>query len=395
MRQDSTRWPAILAVLFAGIASAAQIGKVPAAMITIGAEFGLSLAGAALLVSLFALLAGLGGLAMGLAAARIGARRGLLAGLGIVLAAASAAVFAPNATSLFAVRIVEGAGFVLVVVSAPSLVATVAADRDRPAAMGLWGAFMPGGIALGLFTAPVVEAFGWRAAWTLCAALLLAALILCWRLAPRAAAAPAVVRPPIRAQLRQVAAARRPLRIAAIFAAYNVIYIGIAAFLPAYLESRGTRTGAAGAAGALAALANLAGNLAAAALMRRGLRPERLIAIGAAGMAVLGAAVFAVPMPALSFTAALLASAVGGLVPAACFALLPGSVPQPGLVAPAMGLTIQGNNLVQLLAPPALGALAGFGWPSLAVPLLLAGLAAAWLGLRLGAPALSGQPSPS
>jgi MFS family permease len=391
----ATRWPAILAVLFAGIASAAQIGKVPAAMTTIGAEFGLGLAGAALLVSLFALLAGLGGLAMGLAAARIGARRGLLVGLGITAVAACAAAFAPGVSPLLLARVVEGAGFVLVVVSAPSLVATLAADRDRPAAMGLWGAFMPGGVALGLFTAPVVEGFGWRAAWTLCAALLLVALAICWRLLPRTVATSAPVRARIGAQLREVAAARRPLRIAAVFATYNLIYIGIAAFLPAYLESLGTRTGAAGAAGALAALANLAGNLAAAALMRHGIPPERLIVAGAAGMAVLGAAVFAVPLPALCVAAALLASAVGGLVPAACFALLPGSVPGPALVAPAMGLTIQGNNLMQLLAPPALGALAGLGWPSLAMPLLLAGLVAAALGRGLRRPALSGHAPPS
>jgi hypothetical protein len=77
-----TRWPAVLAVLLAGIASAAQVGKVPAAMTTIGAEFGLGLGGAATLVGLFGLLAALGGLAIGLAAARIGRAAGAAGGGG-------------------------------------------------------------------------------------------------------------------------------------------------------------------------------------------------------------------------------------------------------------------------------------------------------------------------
>ncbi|HEV7266067.1 MAG TPA: MFS transporter [Falsiroseomonas sp.] len=387
-----TRWPAILAIVFAGIAAAAQIGKVPAAMTTIAAEFGLSLAAAALLVSLAALFAGLGGLAIGLAAARIGARRGLLAGLSLAALAAAVAPLAPSAPPLFAIRIAEGAGFLLIVVSAPSLVAALAAPADRPSAMGLWGGFMPGGIALGLFTAPVVEAAGWRPAWLLCAALLLAGLVLCWRLIPRLPPVASGPRPRLAVQLRALMAARRPLRVAAAFAAYSCVYFGIAAFLPAYLESLGVGTGAAGGAAALAAIANLAGNLSAAALMRRGVAPERLATAGAAAMALLAAAVFALPLPSSAMGLALLACGVGGLVPASLFALVPASVPRPELVAPAMGLTIQGNNLVQLLAPPLLGVLAGLGWALLALPLLAAGLLAAWVGVILARGGLPSAP---
>jgi MFS family permease len=185
------------------------------------------------------------------------------------------------------------------------------------------------------------------------------------------------------AQLRGVLAARRPLYVAGIFGAYNIIYLGLAAFLPAYLESLGARTGAAGGAAALAAIANVAGNLLAAALMRRGIAPERLAIVGATAMAVLAALVFAVPVPWFAVSLALLASLVGGLLPAACFALLPGSVPAPALVPPAMGLTIQANNLMQVLSPPALGAVASLAWPLMALPLLLAGGLAALLGAKL------------
>ncbi len=392
MAERPTRWPGVIAVVLAGIAAAAQIGKVPAAMTTIAAEFALGLPSAALLVGLFGLLAGIGGLAIGLGAARLGARSTLLAGLAVGAAAALGACLAPASMPLFAARIAEGAGFLLVSVAAPALVAGLAHGRDRAFAMGLWGTYMPAGIALGLGSAPLVEGFGWRSAWLACAALMVAALLLCWRLVPRADAAPAGPPPRVRAQLRALLAARRPLWVAATFASYNLVYLGMAAFLPAYLESLGARTGVAGAAAALAAISNALGNFLGGVLMGRGASPERLVAAGAALMAGLAAALYLAPVPGLVVAFALLAGCLGGLVPAACFALLPRSVPSPVLVAPAMGLTIQGTNLVQLLAPPALGALAGFGWEWLAVPLLASGLLAATIGFFLGRPGLRSMP---
>jgi MFS family permease len=346
-------------------------------MTTIGAEFDLGLSGAALLVSLFALVAALGGLAIGLGAARIGPRRALLAGLGLGAVAALASAMAPTAPLLLAARIAEGAGFLLMTVAAPGLMAAAAAPADRAFAMGLWGTYMPAGIALGLFSAPLVEAASWRAAWTVLALLLGAATLACWRLVPSAEASAAPATIPVPRQLRALAGAGRALRIAATFAAYNTMYFAIAAFLPARLESLGASTGAAGTAAALAALANAAGNLTAGLMMRRGVAPARLVLVGALGMALLAAGVYLVPRPAAVLALAVLACALGGLLPAACFALLPRAVPDPVLVAPAVGLVIQGNNLVQLLAPPLIGALAAQSWPLVALPVIGAGLLAA------------------
>ncbi len=378
-----TRWGPVAAMLAGGILGAAQIGKVPAAMTTIGAEFGLGLAGAALLVSLFALMAALGGLGIGLAVARIGPRRALLAGLSLGAAAAVAAALAPNTPLLLAARVAEGAGFLLLVVAAPGLISACVAPRDRGFAMGLWGTYMPAGMALGLLSAPLVEAQGWRLAWMVLALALGLAALLCWRLVPRAALDEAPPADPIPTQLRALVSARRPLRIASVFATYNIMYFGIAAFLPARLESLGAGTGEAGAAAALAALFNAAGNLAAGLLMRRGVAPEQLVVAGALGMAVAAAGVYLVPHPAVVIGLAVLACGIGGVLPAACFALLPRAVPNPALVAPAVGVVIQGNNLAQLLAPPLIGALAAQSWALASLPLLVAGLLATLAGRSL------------
>lgn len=377
-----TPWLPITAVLLAGIAAAAQVGKVPAAMTTIGAEFGLGLAGAALVVALFGLLAAAGGLAIGLAAARIGARRALLAGAGIGAVSAFAAALAPGFATLLMARVAEGAGFLLLTVAAPGLIAGAAAQRDRAFAMALWGTYMPAGVALGLLGAPIVEAAGWRVAWLGYAALLAAAGLACVMLAPAAPPAPASGEG-IAPQLRGLVAARRPVLIALSFGTYNVLYVGIAAFLPARLEHLGEGTGAAGLAGAVAAVANALGNLAGGVLMRRGFAPALLTQAAAPVMAVLAAAVFVMPSATLATLAAIAACAVGGLVPASLFALLPGSVPRAALAAPAVGLVIQCNNLAQLLAPPLIGALAGQAWALATVPLLLCGVVSAMAARRL------------
>ncbi len=375
MTDARTDWPAVFALLLAGVAMAAAVGKVPAAMTTIAAEFGLSLGRAALVVSLFALLAAAGGLVIGLSAARIGARRALLLGLAIGALAGLGAAAAPTMPALLLARVAEGAGFLLLTVAAPGLVATATASRDRGLAMGLWGTYMPLGVALGLLTAPGIEAFGWRLPWLLLAALLGLAALLCWRLVPSVPRA-AGAAPRLRAQLSALAAARRPVRVAVVFAAYNVVYVGIAAFLPPRLESLGAGTGLAGAMAAAAALSNAAGNLGAGLMMRRGIPPEGLVAAGAGCMGGLAALTFLAPWAAMAATLAIAACAVGGLVPAGCFALIPRAVPQPALVAPAVGLVIQGNNIAQLLAPPVLGALAGLAWWLVAPPLLLFGTVA-------------------
>src|SRR5690606_20243364 len=64
-------------------------------------------------------------------------------------------------------RFLEGVGFILFAVSAPSLMSAAAANaRDRAKALGLWSAYMPTGGTIALIAAPwLIGAFDWRALW--------------------------------------------------------------------------------------------------------------------------------------------------------------------------------------------------------------------------------------
>ena len=376
MAEAPTRWAAVGALAAAGVAAAVQFGKVAPSLLAIGQGFGVGLTGAAGLISVFALVAASIGLPAGLLAARAGVRRVLLAGLWVLGAAGLGASLAPGIGILYALRALEGGAFLAIVVSAPTLVAASAAPRDRSLALTLWSAVMPAGIALGLLAAPLVEGFGWRIAWAFAALLPWgAALFLAAKLPAAGAGLPAPALGGLGGRVAALWRARLPVCVALAFAFYSVIYYGIANFLPARLiEGFGLPLSLAGIVGAVAALVNVAGNLAAGWLMRRGRRPAVLVMAAGTAMALLSAGAFALPASlSLTLATALLASGIGGAVPASLFVLAPRSVPDPSLTSPALGLLAQCNNIGSVLSPLAVAAAARVDWALAAVPLLAAG----------------------
>ena len=365
----------MLALLSLGVAGALQLGKVPPALLAIAAEFGVGLPWAAALLSSFALVAALAGLAAGLAAARAGVRRALLGGAAVLGAAGLGAAAAPSLPWLYAARAVEGLAYLALTVSAPTLLAARVAERDRNLALSLWSTFMPAGISLGMLAAPLLDLVGWRAVWAGSSALVWAALVAALLVLPRQAGGPARAEGALGAAVARLFRARLPLLVALCFGAYALTYFGIAGFLPAFLmDAHGVGLGVTGLVGALAAVANLCGNLAAARMMRAGVAPSRIVLVLGVAMAVLAAASYALPLPWWAALAlAVAASGIGGAVPASLFALVPRSVPEAGLTGPAMGLVIQCNNLGQLVGPLMIAAAAEAAWPLVALPLLAAG----------------------
>jgi predicted MFS family arabinose efflux permease len=236
---------------------------------------------------------------------------------------------------------------------------------------------MPTGVALGVLGAPLVEAQGWRVAWAVCALIPFGAALMLATLVPRDTGRTAPASTSLRRQVVALWQAQSPFLVAGSFACYAVLYFGIAGFLPARLvQGFGLSLPAAGLAGAAAAIANMAGNLTAAALIRHGWHPAAMMGRAGAAMTILTAVAFAAPLPPmLAIAAALLGSAVGGLIPGSLFALAPRAVPEAALVGPVLGLVIQFNNIGQVLGPIAIAAAARRDWSLTAIPLLLAGAA--------------------
>jgi MFS family permease len=380
------RWPTILLLWLSGVLAAAQLGKMAALTPAIRAEFGLTLGAAGLMVSLIeAGGAGLGSIA-GLAAARFSARSVLALGAALIAMAGLAAAMAPGVGPLYAARFVEGIGYLMVVIAAPSLIALVA-GRDSAAALALWSTFVPVGIALGTGLSGVAADFiGWRT------------ILVVWALAALAIL-PGTLRLPAMAEHRQSRLAVPPPAVWALavgFGFYTTLEVGVLGMLPAYLtEAHGFAIGPAGTITGITSAATIAGSYAAARLMRRGAgRPFALIGVGLLLPAMLFFIGFSGGSLAEHLTgntvalAVIAANAVSGLVAAVAFARLPELLRRSGaplsLVTASNGVFAQFGAAGSLIGPPLVGyAASRWGWPVVAP--MIAGLSLlSFLGFAIG-----------
>jgi MFS transporter, DHA1 family, inner membrane transport protein len=381
-RREAGRWPTILLVLGAGIVSAFQVGKAPAALEAVRADLGLDLAAGSWLLSAFAVVGALAGIAIGVGVDHVGARRMAVGGLLLQAASSALGAVAGDAALLLATRIAEGLGFLAAVVAAPALVVAVARPDDRSRAIAAWGTFMPVGITMVLLAAPLIGSLGWRGFW-LANAAILAGYALLLAMGTRGLVSAAAPRR-ILADVGGVLAGRGPWLLAGLFAAFTTCYFALIGFLPTILGERlAVGPAAASLLTAAAVVFNVAGNLGCGWLLARGVSRTLLLLVGFAIMPVCGFAIFGdgVPGPA-AYALCLVFSAVSGLVPVALFDAVPGQAPRPELIGATIGLLMQGNNLGLLVGPVAAGALAAaYDWPS--VGLFVAAVTVAATGLIL------------
>lgn len=359
-------WVAILVIYAAGVAAAAQLGKLSALLPPMRHDLGLDLTTAALLVSLLEIGGATLGLFAGVVIGRAGARRALLAGLLLMAIAAAGMAVTSAVAGMFLWRIAEAVAYLAVAVAAPTLTIAVATPAQRSSALALWSTFFPVGFATGSILAGLgVEVAPWR--WVLLGSAALTALLLLpsWRLptppeaAPRRAAGARPARAPLGAWLMAVG-----------FACYTTFEVGLLAVMPAYFTGqRGVSASTAGLITGAAAFASVLGGLAAAWWMRQDRPLGGFTAVGVAVPALLLFAVFTPSEGSWLWPAAVatLLNAISGAVPAVVFARLPDAVGPGGDMATANGLLAQGGASGSLLGPPLLAAAAShWGWPAAA-----------------------------
>lgn len=373
-----TRWVAVGVVVASGVVAALQVGKGAIALPALRGEFGLGLEAAGWIMSVFALLGVVGGIPAGAAVTRFGDRRLLALGLAALALGSVVGSAAGSFPLLLGTRVLEGLGFLLVVVAAPALLQRIVATEDRDLAFGIWSAFMPAGMAIALLLGASLA--GWRPFWA-ANAILAGAFVLLLLVAVRARD-----RMPDGLSWREIgrdavltATSRGPLLLACTFALYSLLYFALASFLPVLLMERmGVTVAAAGALSAVAVGANVLGNLAAGLLLGRGAARWVLIATAAAVMTLTGIAVFALVLPpTVVFLLCVLFSGVGGLLPATVLGAAALVAPKPGLGPMTLGLTMQGSNLGQVIGPVAVGGVVdAAGWPAAAIPVAAAGVLA-------------------
>ncbi|MGX1958303.1 MFS transporter [Serratia proteamaculans] len=381
----ATQWPAIVNVLFAGIAVALHVGKATIALPELQREFGRSLESLSWIISAFPFIGVFGGIAAGQLVRRWGDRRLLGLGLMIVSVASFAGATQHDFTGLIVTRVIEGIGFVIVVVAAPTVLTRVVAPQQRNLVFSIWSTFMPAGIAISLFFGPHFA--DWQQSWVAGGILTLLAALLLPLTTPRivtTAAAATTVK--LRQALASILRARQPLLLALIFTTYNLQFFAVMAFLPIFLMQRiGLTLAAAGGVSAAVIAVNILGNLFAGVLLSRGLRARTLLAIASMLMGLAGASVFLSITPnAMLVPLCLLFSGIGGMLPATILAATPAAAPEPTLIPLSLGLVMQGIYLGQVVGPIALSSLVAYaGWSAPAGMVLAAAVLGSILALAL------------
>lgn len=352
-------------IVGSGIAVAIQVGKPAIATPMLQSDLGIGLTSIGWLVGLFAVIGLVGGIPAGALVLRFGARRLLMIGLLVTALGAALSAALSELPSLFAGRFIEGAGFLLVTVAAPSLLGEVTRSEDRDRAFAVWSCFMPVGIAAAMVAGPFFE--HWQTMWWASSALALAVCGMALLLIPASKNRQLLSLSRVSRDTLIVLSDRRAVGLSMTFALYSLMFFAVFSFLPVLLMDRlGVAHQTAGLLSALVSAVNVIGNLAAGLLLSKGLNRLALL-VGAClimGLASLG--IFFTVLPDwAAYALCLVFSAVGGVIPAILLSSAPIVAPTDWLVPVVLGLIVQGNNLGQILGPTAIGAaLDHYGWES-------------------------------
>lgn len=355
-----------LVVVVAGISAAMHVGKLPPALPVLHDALGVTLLEAGFLLSLVQVAGMLGGILIGVTADGVGLKRSVTTGLAVLTVASALGGFAHDASQLMVLRGFEGLGFMLAVLPVPGLLRELVPPQRLNLTLGLWGTFMPTGTALALLCGPwVMAAIGWPGWWWTLAAL--TAVMATWitlgvppdhargvSAASIGAAADVAGTDWVR-RLRVTLSSPGPWLVALAFAMYSGQWLAIIGFLPTIYAQAGMTLAQASVLSALVAAANAIGNISSGRLLHAGVRPERVLRIGFATMLVCAVATFELPasMPfVLRYLAVFLFSAIGGLVPAALFALAVRLAPGPRMVSASVGWMLQLSAFGQFAGPP-------------------------------------------
>ncbi len=363
---STTAWLILAVLLLFSIAAPLNQFKVPPIMPILMQALNLSVSGAGMLMSVFAITGLILALPSGFILQRTGFRTtGIIAGGSMVLGAAVGALSKDNTTLLLS-RVIEGVGTGFMAVLAPALIAQWFAAEKRGTAMGIWSAWVPVGTAAMLIVAPALaQSAGWPAVWWVGAAYA-AVMTIIYLLVVRPAPAVAGHAPsaPARAMPASPLRNRKIWLLAGAFGAFNAAVIGFATYMPTFLTTeRGTPLAQAAVLAGIPTLVTIISAPAGGLLSDRMGSRKKLFVFG------LACSIILLPLTHVMSNAALVALLVVtglalGLIPTNIFSAAVEAAGDERLGGLAMAVIMVGQNAGMLIGPVIFGALAeGPGWP--------------------------------
>ncbi len=305
------------------------------------------------IASSYSMVAMLLAILLGFLVSRIGAAGCVFLGLLTTGAAGMLGATSESYYQLLGTRVAEGVGFVLMAISVPVLITRVVNEKSRPIAMGMWGTFIPGGIALSMLIAPFFEN-QWRSIWWFSCALMLVCLIgllvIVVPVLKGIEQSPQTQNPPTPRYPSVLS--RDPILLALSFLLYSSFFIALITYLPTLLsETAFMSQRAATITSAAVVVFNAFGNIFSGIMISRGAALKTVLTTALLGATLFAGVVFSdwvyLPIRVLS---GMLACFLGGMLPAAVFTSVPSfvSARKSGVL---FGLVYQAMGCGQVMGP--------------------------------------------
>lgn len=356
-------------VILAGIVAAMHIGKLPPSLPILQQYFQLSLNQSGFLLAAIQAAGVVCALFIGLMASRLGLKRLMVGGLVLMALAGMWESLSSQFASLFAARLLEGLGFLSVVLVGPALLRQLVVPEKLKTMMGMWAAYMGCGVAISLLVVPsLLKLLPWHQVWLMyvLVALLMAA-VLVWMVPKDIAENTASTPVSIPSLIKQTLSHPAPWLVGIVFACYTSQWFTITGFLPTVYANANIAATQAGVLTAFVCLSNVLGTVLGGMLLQRGHVPFTLIATAFVCMMVGTVLTFAAQesLPfAWQYMGVIMFSMCGGLIPGVTFAYSVYLAPSAQTVPTTIAWVQELSALGQFCLPPIVGALVMWwgGW---------------------------------
>ena len=341
--EDKSPWGLIFILFGAGILSAFQVGKVPPVLSDIRMDLSISLFYAGWVLSIFNLTGLFLGTFTGAIADAIGHRRLMLTGLVFQIAGCFLGSFSNSFYGLLASRFLEGAGFLAVIVSTPTLIFQVVKPKDMAVALSIWTCYLPAGASLMMILLPfILSVSDWQGLWQVNGLILIAYTMLLSKKTHHIKFTNKSTLLAFNKLMKDVIRTSKsagPLLLGLIFVTYALQWLAVMGFLPTMIiEKYGFSKSMASILTAAVVFVNIFGNLAGGRCLKKGIKRWKLTLFAFVVMGSSSFAIYSVDTNfILNYTGCLIFSIFGGLIPASILGGVPDYAPSKNLIATTNG----------------------------------------------------------
>lgn len=237
-----TNWPLVLLLWIVGLAAAMQFAKFSISLFALGEVYEIADTWTAVLLSSVGIMGIVFGATAGILVVRVGIRRALLLALVIGAAASAVQSATPSYSIILMSRLAEGISHLLIVVAAPTAMASLSSDRHRSIVMGIWATFFGVAFAImGWLGIPLLETSGISALFLAHAALMLSLFCLLWFLMKPVSRAkekaPNLSLASLLNMHKKIYSSPRTIAPGAAFFWHTMMFVALLTFLPSFANN--------------------------------------------------------------------------------------------------------------------------------------------------------------